>query len=133
MGAVCCCLRAEDIEDYVNPNGSVYRNCMCLSCFVQNFLNAVYFIVPVASFYFIKSFCYLLHYIILANMERITSAFLLLMRFKHCLLLFGYKRKLTVLSFFLVLATESGLHASFPRLLLDSGMVELCKPPHPSS
>ncbi|GKV16950.1 hypothetical protein SLEP1_g27515 [Rubroshorea leprosula] len=40
MGAVCCCLHAEDFEEYMNPNSSVYRNCVCLSCFVQNFLNA---------------------------------------------------------------------------------------------
>ncbi|KAK6255867.1 hypothetical protein QUC31_017560 [Theobroma cacao] len=39
MGSVCCCLHAEDFEDYVNPNSNVYRNCMCLSCFVQNFLH----------------------------------------------------------------------------------------------
>ncbi|XP_034707193.1 E3 ubiquitin-protein ligase At3g02290-like [Vitis riparia] len=39
MGSVCCCLRVEDFDDYVNPNSSIYRNCMCLSCFVQNFLN----------------------------------------------------------------------------------------------
>uniref|UniRef100_A0A2P2K8D9 RING-type E3 ubiquitin transferase n=2 Tax=Rhizophora mucronata TaxID=61149 RepID=A0A2P2K8D9_RHIMU len=39
MGAVCCCLSTQDIEDYMNPNSSVYRNCMCLSCFVQNFLH----------------------------------------------------------------------------------------------
>lgn len=39
MGAACCCLHAEDFEDYVNPNSSVYRNCVCLRCFVQNFLN----------------------------------------------------------------------------------------------
>lgn len=38
MGAVCCCLR-EDGEDYVNLNSSVYRNCICLRCFVQNFLH----------------------------------------------------------------------------------------------
>ena len=41
MGAVCCCLSMDDFEDYVNPNSSVYRNCTCLSCFIQNFLNAV--------------------------------------------------------------------------------------------
>uniref|UniRef100_A0A2P2K8D7 Uncharacterized protein MANES_01G103500 n=1 Tax=Rhizophora mucronata TaxID=61149 RepID=A0A2P2K8D7_RHIMU len=41
MGAVCCCLSTQDIEDYMNPNSSVYRNCMCLSCFVQNFLHMV--------------------------------------------------------------------------------------------
>ncbi|KAL5582077.1 hypothetical protein UlMin_014519 [Ulmus minor] len=39
MGAVCCCLRVEDFEDYVNPNSSAYRNCVCLSCFLQNFIN----------------------------------------------------------------------------------------------
>jgi len=39
MGAVCCCLHADDFEDYLNPNSSVYRNCMCLGCFVQNFLH----------------------------------------------------------------------------------------------
>lgn len=39
MGAVCCCLSVEDLEDYVNPNSSVYRNCICLSCFLQNFIN----------------------------------------------------------------------------------------------
>ncbi|GAV83224.1 zf-RING_2 domain-containing protein [Cephalotus follicularis] len=39
MGSVCCCLHAEDFEDYMNPNSSVYRNCMCLNCFIQNFLN----------------------------------------------------------------------------------------------
>ncbi|XP_054793868.1 E3 ubiquitin-protein ligase At3g02290-like [Prosopis cineraria] len=40
MGSVCCCLRADQFEDYVNRNGSVYRNCVCLNCFLQNFLNA---------------------------------------------------------------------------------------------
>ncbi|KAJ0042913.1 hypothetical protein Pint_18946 [Pistacia integerrima] len=39
MGSVCCCLSVEDLEDYLNPNSSVYRNCMCLSCFVQNFVH----------------------------------------------------------------------------------------------
>lgn len=39
MGATCCCLRTEDFEDYLNPNSSVYRNCICLSCFIQNLLN----------------------------------------------------------------------------------------------
>ncbi|XP_057968379.1 E3 ubiquitin-protein ligase At3g02290-like [Malania oleifera] len=38
MGAVCCCLTTADFEDYINPNSSVYRNCVCLGCFVQNFL-----------------------------------------------------------------------------------------------
>ncbi|CAK9175795.1 unnamed protein product [Ilex paraguariensis] len=38
MGAVCCCL-SEDCEDYANPNSSVYRNCICLRCFLQNVLH----------------------------------------------------------------------------------------------
>ncbi|KAA8547878.1 hypothetical protein F0562_004307 [Nyssa sinensis] len=38
MGAVCCCLH-EDREDYVNPNSSIYRHCVCLRCFLQNFLH----------------------------------------------------------------------------------------------
>ncbi|XP_073041050.1 E3 ubiquitin-protein ligase At3g02290-like [Primulina eburnea] len=37
MGAVCCCWRGE-WENFSNPNSSVYRNCVCLHCFVQNFL-----------------------------------------------------------------------------------------------
>ncbi|KAF3444919.1 hypothetical protein FNV43_RR14612 [Rhamnella rubrinervis] len=40
MGSVCCCLNGDDFEDYMNPNSSLYRNCICLSCFVQNVLNA---------------------------------------------------------------------------------------------
>ncbi|KAM7278823.1 hypothetical protein ACFE04_005957 [Oxalis oulophora] len=40
MGAVCCCLRPEDVDDYMNPNNSMYRNCTCMSCFLQNFLHA---------------------------------------------------------------------------------------------
>nr|AFK40980.1 unknown [Medicago truncatula] len=39
MGSVCCCLSFDDYEDYVNPNSTVYRNCPCLSCLVQNLLN----------------------------------------------------------------------------------------------
>ncbi|KAK6913397.1 Zinc finger, RING-H2-type, partial [Dillenia turbinata] len=39
MGAACCCLRTEDFEEYTNPNSAIYRNCICLSCFVQNFLS----------------------------------------------------------------------------------------------
>lgn len=38
MGAVCCCLR-DECEDFANPNSSIYRNCICLRCFVQNFLH----------------------------------------------------------------------------------------------
>ncbi|XP_054802427.1 E3 ubiquitin-protein ligase At3g02290-like isoform X2 [Prosopis cineraria] len=40
MGSVCCCLSADEFEDYVNRNSSVYRNCVCLNCFLQNFMNA---------------------------------------------------------------------------------------------
>ncbi|KAL2241693.1 UNVERIFIED_CONTAM: E3 ubiquitin-protein ligase [Sesamum indicum] len=36
MGAACCCLR-DDCEDFANPNSSIYRNCICLRCFIQNF------------------------------------------------------------------------------------------------
>ncbi|PKI55349.1 E3 ubiquitin-protein ligase At3g02290-like [Punica granatum] len=39
MGAVCCCMQVEEIEDYLNRNSSDYRNCVCLTCFLQNFLN----------------------------------------------------------------------------------------------
>ncbi|GAB2300130.1 hypothetical protein Dimus_034168 [Dionaea muscipula] len=39
MGAVCCCLRVEEFEDYINRNSFLYRNCMCLSCFLQQFLH----------------------------------------------------------------------------------------------
>ncbi|PIN17561.1 putative E3 ubiquitin ligase [Handroanthus impetiginosus] len=38
MGAACCCLR-EECEDFANPNSSIYRNCICLRCFIQNFLH----------------------------------------------------------------------------------------------
>lgn len=41
MGSVCGCLSVENLEDYVNPNSTVYRNCMCFSCFIHNFLNVV--------------------------------------------------------------------------------------------
>ncbi|KAF8378560.1 hypothetical protein HHK36_029905 [Tetracentron sinense] len=37
MGSVCCCLR---VEEFVNPDSSISRNCTCLNCFVQNFLMA---------------------------------------------------------------------------------------------
>ena len=54
MGAVCCCLSVEDFEDYVNPNSSLYRNCTCLSCFIQSFLNAV---SPIFIVMYIRLFC----------------------------------------------------------------------------
>ncbi|CAI9777993.1 unnamed protein product [Fraxinus pennsylvanica] len=37
MGGVCCSFQ-DEYEDLTNPNSSVYRNCICLRCFVQNFL-----------------------------------------------------------------------------------------------
>ncbi|KAK4417560.1 E3 ubiquitin-protein ligase [Sesamum alatum] len=40
MGAACCCLR-DDCEDFANPNSSIYRNCICLRCFIQNFFQYV--------------------------------------------------------------------------------------------
>ncbi|XP_039001072.1 E3 ubiquitin-protein ligase At3g02290-like isoform X2 [Hibiscus syriacus] len=38
MGSVCCCLHAEDFEDYMNSNNNIYRNCLCIGCFFQNFI-----------------------------------------------------------------------------------------------
>ncbi|XP_058070549.1 E3 ubiquitin-protein ligase At3g02290-like isoform X2 [Magnolia sinica] len=35
MGAVCSCLQVEDIC----PNSDIYGHCICISCFVQQFLN----------------------------------------------------------------------------------------------
>ncbi|XP_027928261.1 E3 ubiquitin-protein ligase At3g02290-like [Vigna unguiculata] len=37
MGSVCSCFNVNDVEDYLNPNNHVYRNCTCVSCFVQYF------------------------------------------------------------------------------------------------
>ncbi|XP_039021230.1 E3 ubiquitin-protein ligase At3g02290-like [Hibiscus syriacus] len=39
MDSVCSCLHAEDFEDYMNPNSNIYRNCLCLGCFFQNFIH----------------------------------------------------------------------------------------------
>lgn len=39
MGAVCGCLRADDFEEYLNPNSSIYRHCVCFRCFIQQFLS----------------------------------------------------------------------------------------------
>ncbi|XP_010553953.1 PREDICTED: E3 ubiquitin-protein ligase At3g02290 [Tarenaya hassleriana] len=39
MGAVCCCFRVDYFESIANQNNSVYRNCPCLSCCLQNFIN----------------------------------------------------------------------------------------------
>lgn len=39
MGAVCCCLHVRDFGDYISTENCVYRNCVCLRCFVQNFLH----------------------------------------------------------------------------------------------
>lgn len=38
MGAACCCLR-DECEDLASPNNSIYRNCICLRCFIQNFFH----------------------------------------------------------------------------------------------
>ncbi|XP_031109925.1 E3 ubiquitin-protein ligase At3g02290-like [Ipomoea triloba] len=38
MGAVCCCLQ-DEFDNFASPNSSIYRNCICLRCFVQNFLH----------------------------------------------------------------------------------------------
>ncbi|KAL2252277.1 E3 ubiquitin-protein ligase At3g02290-like [Sesamum indicum] len=38
MGAACCCLR-DDWEEFANPNSSIYRNCICIHCFIQNFVH----------------------------------------------------------------------------------------------
>lgn len=40
MGSVCCCLHVEDIEEYTDPNSSVYRNCPCIRCLFQNCVSA---------------------------------------------------------------------------------------------
>jgi len=41
MGSVCSCFNVNDVEDYLNPNNHVYRNCTCVSCFVQYFFTVV--------------------------------------------------------------------------------------------
>ncbi|GER49294.1 RING/U-box superfamily protein, partial [Striga asiatica] len=40
MGSTCCCLK-DECEDFANPNSSVYRNCICLRCFIQHFLHMI--------------------------------------------------------------------------------------------
>ncbi|GFP89169.1 E3 ubiquitin-protein ligase at3g02290 [Phtheirospermum japonicum] len=37
MGTACCCLRDE--YDFGNRNSSIYRNCICLHCLIQNFVH----------------------------------------------------------------------------------------------
>ncbi|KAL8161870.1 hypothetical protein V2J09_013359 [Rumex salicifolius] len=39
MGSACCSLRSEDFEDYINRSCFVHCNCICLNCFLQNFLH----------------------------------------------------------------------------------------------
>lgn len=41
MGCVSSCFRVEDIDEYMNPSSSVYRNCPCIRCLAHNFLNLV--------------------------------------------------------------------------------------------
>lgn len=63
MGAACCCLR-DDWEDFANPNNSIYRNCICLQCFVQNFMYLVWVLLrwclirkTISIFFPLKSWC----------------------------------------------------------------------------
>ncbi|CAD5333428.1 unnamed protein product [Arabidopsis thaliana] len=39
MGAFCCCFQVDLFESYVNPNTSITRNCPCLNCFLQSFMD----------------------------------------------------------------------------------------------
>ncbi|KAG7611166.1 Zinc finger RING-type [Arabidopsis suecica] len=39
MGAFCCCFQVDLFESYVNPNTSMTRNCPCLNCFLQSFMD----------------------------------------------------------------------------------------------
>ncbi|CAH2055304.1 unnamed protein product [Thlaspi arvense] len=39
MGCVSSCFRVQDIDEYMNPSSSVYRNCPCIRCLAHNFLN----------------------------------------------------------------------------------------------
>ncbi|KAL5987905.1 hypothetical protein ACLOJK_035664 [Asimina triloba] len=39
MGASCCCLRFVDLDDYADPNGDIYRHCICFRCFAQRFVS----------------------------------------------------------------------------------------------
>lgn len=64
MGSVCCCLSFDDFEDYVNPNSPVYRNCVCLSCLVQNLLNVVCLYILSSSWFMEGQFsvlCFAVH------------------------------------------------------------------------
>ncbi|EPS71582.1 hypothetical protein M569_03180 [Genlisea aurea] len=38
MGAVCCCLR-DDWENFSRSTSTICRNCICLHCFIQNFVH----------------------------------------------------------------------------------------------
>ncbi|XP_031490411.1 E3 ubiquitin-protein ligase At3g02290-like [Nymphaea colorata] len=40
MGSACCCLRPEEFEELAYSNGSMYRHCICLRCFIQQLLHA---------------------------------------------------------------------------------------------
>ncbi|KAF3782232.1 E3 ubiquitin-protein ligase [Nymphaea thermarum] len=40
MGSACCCLRPEEFEELAYSNGSMYRHCICLTCFIQQLLHA---------------------------------------------------------------------------------------------
>lgn len=62
MGAVCCCLNADDFEDYVNPNSSAFRNCPCLNCFLQNFLNVVCVVILVTELIIFRLYLFLINF-----------------------------------------------------------------------
>lgn len=64
MGSVCCCLHVEDFEEYLHPNSSIYRRCICLRCFIQQFVTAVCFEVVNSLCYFILESCVSWNYLI---------------------------------------------------------------------
>ncbi|KAK4740763.1 hypothetical protein SAY87_024351 [Trapa incisa] len=38
MGALCCCARTDDFEEYALPSTSMYRHCICLRFFLNQLL-----------------------------------------------------------------------------------------------
>lgn len=42
MGALCCCARTDDFEEYGLPSNSIYRHCICLRFFLNQLLTGVY-------------------------------------------------------------------------------------------
>lgn len=90
MGSVCCCLSFDDFEDYVNPNSPVYRNCVCLSCLVQNLLNVVCLYILSSSWFMEGQFsvlCFAVHNLNLIGPPPPTTEYLqaaLHLHFLHC-------------------------------------------------